>query len=731
MVCTCVIHFAGKEVRKLLEDAMTKGYIESALTILIFVGVMGSGKTLFKHLVLGLPVPEHSPSTPIAESSIRSMSIWQVSVSGEGSVKWSLVTPKDMLDMVGDAIKTGEVPVLDSSWEDVIQLSFSQCTDLDELLQFMEDMDYKEMPKHTEQPSDVIDNTSEQQLAELDGSFGQSPRKSKGEDISVNSTTALSSQFVTALKEIDIDQKLMQRISESPGCKKLMEIDFVYIVDSGGQPPFREMLPHFVHESSAFVLMQKLNESLGFKPAIKYRGEGSKLHGVPYPSQLTNQEVLYQYFQAVQSHNSRVFVVGTHRDLEDQCEESREKKNQMLLEAFRPVLGQRIVLYQPGDPDQFMFPVDSKSPKPQDQKTAQVFREAVMKLCLGKKVKIPLPWFVLEQLLRQLAEMLHTKVLSIEECYEVAHRKLYMPQNVCQAAIEYLGNLNIFFYRPRILLRVVFCDSQVILDKITELVRCSHELKGSSSGSLPHNRQGGEWLDFRDYGKITPKLLEEFPSHYRVGLFAIPDFLKLLQGLLISGELKSGEHFMPSVLPDLPLEKVAENRVMADHHPAPMTIHYPKMWLPVGVVPSLVAYLQNHSEWTPVARGGRPACMYRNCMQFELPGGKPGKVTLIDSTKFLEIHVQASLKVAGEVCPQIREMVLSGLKEAHKSLHYDPPTAEEGFLCSGECGNSEVHLATLSADRETWRCSEDPSVGDDLNHSQTLWLTSVHDKGDG
>ena len=700
---------------------MTKGYIESALTILIFVGVMGSGKTLFKYLVLGLPVPEHSPSTPLAESSIRSMSIWQVSVSGEGSVKWSLVTPKDMLDMVGDAIKTGEVPV-DSSLEKVIQYSFSQSTD--EILQFTEDMDDTEMLQHPEQLSGVLEgSTSEEHSAGLAVSSPQTPRESK--DISLNSTTALSSQFVSALKEIDIDQRVMQRISESPGCKKLMEIDFVYILDSGGQPPFREMLPHFVHKSSAFVLMQKLNESLGFKPAVKYRGEGSELHGAPYQSQLTNQEILYQYFQAVQSHNSRVFVVGTHRDLEDQCEESREKKNQMLLEAFRPVLGKRIVLYKPGDPDQFMFPVDSKTPKPQDQKTAQAFKEAVMKLCLGKKVKIPLPWFVLEQLLRQLAEKLHTEVLSIEECYEVAHRKLHMPQNVCQAAIEYLGNLNIFFYHPGILPQVVFCNSQVILDKITELVRCSHELKGSSSGSLPQNRQGGEWLDFRDYGKITPKLLEEFPSHYRVGLFSAPDFLNLLQGLLISGELKSGEHFMPSVLPDLPLEKVAENRVMADHHPAPMTIHYPKMWLPVGVVPSLVAYLQNHSEWTPVAHGGKPACMYRNCMQFELPGGKPGKVTLIDSTKFLEIHVQASLKVAGEVCPQIREMVLSGLKEAHKSLHYDPPTAKEGFLCSGECGNSEVHLATLSADRETWRCSEDSCVGDDLNHRQTLWLGAV------
>ena len=52
----------GDEDRQLYEEAMTKGYIESALTVLILVGVTGSGKTLFKRLVLGLSVPEYSTS---------------------------------------------------------------------------------------------------------------------------------------------------------------------------------------------------------------------------------------------------------------------------------------------------------------------------------------------------------------------------------------------------------------------------------------------------------------------------------------------------------------------------------------------------------------------------------------------------------------------------------------------------------------------------------------------
>ena len=629
----------GEEDRKIYEEAMTKGYIESALTILILVGVMGSGKSEFKRLVLGLPVPEFSPSTPLAESSVRSMSICQVAVDGEGPVEWRIVTPADMMDIVASAIKKG-VPVINMSWEDISQLAFTSSTEFDVF-------DVKQLEVATlNYKQKQLDVAS--QLSPHSEYHSTEIHQQAREPQSRSSAAYFSPKFLDALKGINVSQELIKRISKSSGGMKLMNIDFVYILDSGGQPPFREMVPHFVHESSAFVLMQKLNERLDFKPPVKYREKG-KENSVQYTSQLTNEQTLHQYFQAVQSHNSRVFVVGTHRDLEHECEtESREMKNQRLLEAFRPVLGNRIVLFKAGDPDQLMFPVDSTSRKPEDQAIAQTFREAVMKLCLGKRVKIPLPWFMLEQLLRQLAEKMKEKVLSIEECFEVA-QVLLMPPNVCKAAIEFLGKLNVFLYRPSVLPQVVFCDAQVILDKITELVRCSHELKSNTTQSLPQNRQSGEWLDFRDFAQIDSTILGEFPSHYRDGLFTVPQFLELLEDLLIAGKLANGKHFMPSILPDLSLEEVAQNRVASAKHPSPMTIYYTinssRIWLPVGVVPSLVVHLQNHYKWKPVLDGGKPACMFHNCMQFELPGGKAGSVTLIDSTKFLEIHVKASLKV--------------------------------------------------------------------------------------
>ena len=195
--------------------------------------------------------------------------------------------------------------------------------------------------------------------------------------------------------------------------------------------------------------------------------------------------------------------------------------------------------------------------------------------------------------------------------------------------------------------------------------------------------------------------------------------------MLIAGRLDDdGNHFIPSLLPNLPNEEVSKHRATSSNNPAPLVIHYPKMWLPVGVIPSLVVYLRNDRKWVISSKHGKPSCLYHNCIKFRLPGGRPGSVVLINSTKFLEIHVKSTaVKVDSKLCHTIREDIMAGLEEAHKSLHYNPPEAEIGFLCSGVCGNTdEPHLATLDDERSTWTCSEDNSEGSPLTPTEHMWL---------
>ena len=714
----------GEEDRKLYEEAMTKGYIETSLALLILVGVTGSGKTLFKHLVLGEPVPKFSPSTALAEPTVRTMSVCKVAVGGGAAAD-------------GEGETGGEAAVGGDTWEIVLPEQIMNI-----IAGEMKRIQQKESKSNSSPQSDEgkkeDSGVGDVQPQPQDSvNHDTTPSPSAPAEPQDNDTMHTSSEartlFHDALKEIKIEEELFKETTKS---RKLMDVDFIYLVDSGGQPPFREMLPHFVQKASAIVLMQKLNERLDFKPTIRYREEGGKVDK-GYTSQLTNEQILHQYIQGVQSHKSRVFVVGTHRDLESECEgETRAMKNKKLLDAFRPVLGKQMELYKQGNPDQPLFPVNCTSRGPEDQKTAGEFRKRVVKdNCMRQKVKIPLSWFLLEQVLQLLAEKMKVDVLSIEECREAAKEKLHLMDRSFEAALRYLGEFNIIFYRPTILEGVVFTNAQVVLDMITELVRCSHALRvgndEASSDVVPSCMMGGEGLEFRDFGQVSHDLLQiAFNSHYREGVFSAADFLTLLQGLLIAGKLKNGKHFIASLLPDLPLEEVSEHRVTSPDHPAPLVFHYPDMWLPVGLMSSLVVYLNNKCKWKLSKMQGKPTCMYHNCIRFKMPEGRPGSVVIIDSTMFLEIHVVITVKSTHhKLCPMIKDSIIAGLKEAHKSLHYDPPLEPKiGFLCSGECGNrEETHFATVDKYQESWRCSEDDCTGDTLNSRQSIWFGKTNE----
>ena len=704
--------------RKSYEEAMNSGFIKAALASLIFVGVTGSGKSLFQKLVLGLPVPESSPSTPLA---VRNMSICQVAVDGQ--VKWNVVAPEKMIEIVakeaqeqgrGISFKQEEKTRLEAKTPEKMDSIANESKTKHKLIDSTAQIEKSEKIDDKEKSDDEVIDKPRQMHAVVnqkvaDKSKTHAPSEKVIEKADRNEQRPI---FRKCLDQIVLDQYLMQRIKTPTGKKELMEINFINMLDSGGQLPFRELLPHIVQQSSGIVLMQKLNERLDFRPTITYREEGVEDKG--YPSPLTNEQILYQYFQAVQSHNSTVFVVGTHRDREHECEEKKDTKNENLLKGFRQVMHKVcIALYKTGKPEQLIFPVDSIRRKEEDLATAEEFRKAVVSNCIDEveKKPIPLPWFLLEQLLQQLAQKMEVTVLSMSECHNAAKEKLGISNKMCKEAIKYLGELNVLFYRPKILEEVVFCNAQVILDMISKFVLCSHRMQtNSDSESTPQCMKVLEWSKFCDSGQIDPKLLTKaFSQYYRDNVFTASNFLKLLEGLLIAAKLQNGKFFIPSVLPYL--QDVPQHRVTFTDHPPPRTVYYPDTWLPVGVMPALLVSLINNCEWKILSEDGKPVCMYHNCMEFQLPRAS---VTLIDSIKFLEIHVKpvwhdSEVCRHSEVCSRIMEDIMSSLEEAHKSLHYDPPTAKEGTLCPGTCGTKEIHFAKLDEKKNIWTCSNKPS----------------------
>ena len=130
----------------------------------------------------------------------------------------------------------------------------------------------------------------------------------------------------------ELEQELITYMANTKDAAPLGDIDWVYFIDSGGQPQFLQLLPAFIHHTHLNIFVLRLCDKLSDHPTVEYYDErGTCLSSTA--SLMTNKEILQCCAQATQTADqdgdSRLLIVGTHRDQEDQCkEETREEKNE-------------------------------------------------------------------------------------------------------------------------------------------------------------------------------------------------------------------------------------------------------------------------------------------------------------------------------------------------------------------------------------------------------------------
>ena len=108
-------------------------------------------------------------------------------------------------------------------------------------------------------------------------------------------------------------------------------------------------------------------------------------------------------------------MVGTHRDLESQCTETRAEKNEKILQMFEPDFCDELVFYRPFT--EVIFPLNAKEPTEDDhQIVSTICGQISDKKFAPEPNKVPIGWFLLEQDIRKLAAELGRGVLSMEEC---------------------------------------------------------------------------------------------------------------------------------------------------------------------------------------------------------------------------------------------------------------------------------------------------------------------------
>ena len=99
-----------EEAKNLLYEAIEKGFVTSQHVVIILVGIAGSGKSSFKRVVLNLPLEEMRVSTPLAEATIRNISMSRATISDSDSIVWEVVGSEKLHEMVAGAVKEVGMP---------------------------------------------------------------------------------------------------------------------------------------------------------------------------------------------------------------------------------------------------------------------------------------------------------------------------------------------------------------------------------------------------------------------------------------------------------------------------------------------------------------------------------------------------------------------------------------------------------------------------------------------
>ena len=708
---------------------MKQGYVNVTLVKVIVEGPAGVGKTCLMYLLLSKSPPKERHSTGCAERAIR-----VIRVGKEGG-EWNEISTKEFQEMIAEA-----VPIL---YEDLR----AKGKGMEELENILSDLVVGEGEGEGEEEGDE-EGGGDGEMEEGEVSGGNEVKvedgKGNGEKENEEKKPSVASTGEKEGKAVidGVIRKLTRLVGSGKSSRRLLDMELIYLTDTGGQQPFWDLIPIFTRDTTSTLFVHRLCEKLDEHPLNDLYQRGKQV-GPSQRATLTTAQAFKTMLRGQHEggKRSKIIAVGTHRDLIEECEETIHQKNKKFAAISSPHFEEDIV-FRNEDMKQIVFPLNTKTPEEDDKKEASKIRASIEKGATQHKV--PIWWFILQLILEALTHKLGRDVLSKVECLHVS-KSLGFSERQLDAALAFFDKLNIFLFKKNILPGVVFTNPQVPLDKLSKLVEKQYHLKAAESDPTKAAGKtiGGEWKKFRDRGILNLKFLEEFKSHYVKGIFTPSDFLLLLEKLLVICPLSATEYFFPAVLSMTPESRV--NQFLARctaSEIAALVVEFPTGWAPPGVYCCSVCHLQSHAHWEVVHKPpttphnkdtpDRQLCQIsRNSITFS-KSDRPGTVTFIDNFSFFVACVNVDTRKMDreelvEHCQAVRSELFAAVEAGLENTHHTNSRPVPAFLCpvQNDSCSTELHTARISKNGKRWICSENTNIFDRLNSEQAMWLSGI------
>ena len=508
--------------------------------------------------------------------------------------------------------------------------------------------------------------------------------------------------------------------------EELFKLQVILFLDSGGQPQCHELLPALSHNVSVALIFVKLNERLDALCINAFTDEEGKWFRETCPSLLTNEQLVLQNVHTMMCKpvadsdkgvRTMFMVMGTHRDLMHECDETLAEKNERLASLLLPALDEVLIM----NGNNIIFDVNAKDPDETDMKCFDLIREKVLDVSVALQRDTPMASLLFLSDMMGHRDEFKKRVVSMEECQAIAGR-LKMDRQTLEATLVHFNQMSLFMYMPQILPGAVFLDPQMPLDSVNRIVQHSYRVgSGAIAGLTPNECR--LWKE----GVVSSKMLkgEEFSCCFKSGLFEADKALELFRSLYIAAPLNESELIMPAMLQTVSREDLKQHLPTPSPYVDPLLLHFHKSRIASGIFCATHACMRSKYGWTTsytVKRGKKtPSCQFRNAVKLH---HQKLSITIafVHALKHFEVYLTAPQAKLPSVCPAVREMLLDAVDSAATAFRFTNSRATVAFQCPCPCSPGNEHTATPNKDHSNLICTLTEESGFDLTAGQKMWL---------
>ena len=668
---------------------MDEGSVDLTVTRVNMLGAPGAGKTCSQLLLLNEDPPTNDTSTPIACPAVRAT---RVAVCDK--TIWNRVTRANLLDELA--------------------------ADLDAV---------SHQKKREEPPLPVVlslpDNT--QPSTEIQPDPSPTPRMP-------NQAVSSETKPIKEDKEYHTEAVVQEILATEP--KGIRKSDhWLYVIDSGGQPAYQELLPLFTRAASLNIITLDLSRPLNERFDLMYRIDGKYFPRHSKSTQLA-------FFQSAVSTgasfkpldisciskkptHSMHLVLGTHYDkVSDATLKEKEEILKSSMSSLESYL-QNCVINQ--SDDSIIFPVNTIAASEERAKYSEEICKAIWYRGsdASLKIKIPVRWFAFELSLPE------QSIVSVKEALSIGER-YGMKEEDTKQALRYFHDVSLMLYYPEVT-NVVFIDSKPILEILSQLLALTYVNKIDALASITDEPLPPKITKNLKEGFFNEDIFERLKSKsvvFSLPEFQLSDLIRLLLHLNIITKLEDeqkGHYFIPYALPSY-----NEPVSIKETNAKPLVIVWREekseeiLPVPTGLFPLTIVHLLNQKEYvTKISPSTSEYYKFRDAMSLKITFTQKHTLHLINRYTHIEVYFTGPT----EHCPLVRKLITTAIDNSSDAMHLKHNHVN-AFACpyneSCYCIVNEDHHKVV----DCTVCGESPDISNDywywFNDVQGMYTNGLY-----